>query len=128
MMTLMSSTPTGQPKDRSGAAARILRHARRRARLTQRALASASGIPQETIARIESGATQPRFDTLARLLEACGFELEITPRLGDGVDRSLIRWMLGLSAAERLEHGERAARDMETLQSAWTRSRATDGE
>jgi len=128
MMTTMPSATTGRPARRTGAAARILRNARRRARLTQRALASASGMPQETIARIESGTTQPRFDTLARLLDACGFELEVMPRLGLGVDRSLIRWMLGLSAAERLEHGERAARDMETLQSAWARSRATDGE
>jgi len=122
MMFMSSSAPPTR------AAARILRSARRRAGLTQRALASASGIPQETIARIESASTQPRFDTLDRLLEACGFELEIAPRLGDGVDRTLIRWMLGLTPTERLEHGQRAARDMETLRAAWSRSGASDGQ
>ena len=126
-MTSMSSTATGQPKDRRGAAARILRHARRRARLTQRALASASGIPQETIARIESGTTQPRFDTLDHLLEACGFELELTTRLGIGVDRSLITWMLEMvppsdSRTVNGRHGTWSA-----LQTALARSRSADG-
>ena len=37
-------------------ASRMLRHARARAQLTQRELAAKVGIPQETIARIESGA------------------------------------------------------------------------
>ena len=113
---------------RTGAAARILRYARRRARLTQRVLASASGIPQETIARIESGTTQPRFDTLDRLLEAAGFELEVMPRLGVGVDRTLIASTLKLNPTERLEQGQRAARDMEALGAAWARSRASDGQ
>jgi transcriptional regulator with XRE-family HTH domain len=124
MMTTMSSTTTDQRGDRGGAAARILRYARRRARLTQRALASASGISQETIARIESGATQPRFDTLDRLLAASGFGLEITPRLGDGVDRTLIQESLQRTPAERLAAGQQAAQGMEWLQSAVRRSAA----
>jgi transcriptional regulator with XRE-family HTH domain len=128
MMTIMSS-PRHEPEDRrSGAAARILRHARRRARLTQRSLSAASGVPQETIARIESGASMPRFDTLDRLLAACGFGLEVMPRLGLGVDRTLIAWMLEKSPEERLTHGLRAARDMEALRAASARSRATDGQ
>jgi len=48
-------------------AARTLRDARRRAHLTQRALASRSGIPQPAIARIERGTVVPRVDTLDRL-------------------------------------------------------------
>lgn len=116
MMTTMSSVATGQPDGRTGAA-RILRYARRRARLTQRGLAGASGIPQETIARIESGTTQPRFDTLARLLEACGFELEVMPRLGIGVDRSLIQAALRRTPAERIAAGQQAALGLEWLKS-----------
>jgi len=85
-------------------------------------------VPQETIARIETGTTQPRFDTLDRLLEACGFGLEIMPRLGIGVDRTLIGWMLRMSPSERLAQGRRAALDMEALQAAATRSRASDGQ
>ena len=63
-------------------AARVLRYARRRAGLTQRALAAKADIAQPTIARIESGAMVPRVDTLDRLLEACGMGLEVEPRPG----------------------------------------------
>ncbi|HEX9775500.1 MAG TPA: helix-turn-helix transcriptional regulator [Actinomycetota bacterium] len=71
-------------------AARVLREARRRAGLTQRELAAKAGVPQPSIARIESGATIPRVDTLDRLLEQCGEGLYAQRRLGIGVDRTLI--------------------------------------
>ena len=48
---------------------RMLPYARSRAKLTQRELAQKSGIPQETIARIERGRVDPRTGTLDRLLE-----------------------------------------------------------
>jgi transcriptional regulator with XRE-family HTH domain len=83
-------------------AGRMLRYSRRRAGLTQRELAAKAGIPQETIARIESGASDPRVNTLDRLLEACEMGLEVMPRLGIGVDRTQIRELLDLSMAERL--------------------------
>ena len=85
-----------------GMAARMLRHARRRAGLTQRALAAATGIPQETIARIEAGRADPRVTTLDRLLEGCGYGLEHLPRLGIGIDRSQIQERLALDPSERL--------------------------
>jgi transcriptional regulator with XRE-family HTH domain len=69
---------------------RMLRYARSRAKLTQRELAHKTGIPQETIARIERGRVDPRIGTLDRLLEGCGFGLEVEPRLGIGVDRTQI--------------------------------------
>jgi transcriptional regulator with XRE-family HTH domain len=128
MMTTMSSRRSDPTEHRNRAAARILRYARRRAGLTQRTLAAESGVPQETIARIEGGTTQPRFDTLDRLLRGCGFELEVTPRLGVGVDRTLIAWMLEQSPEARLAQGLRAARDMEALRGGLERSRATDGQ
>ena len=83
-------------------ASRALRWARLTAGLSQRALAEKSGIPQSSIARIEAGTVDPRVGTLDRLLSACGFDLEVEPRLGEGVDRSQIREMLALSPAERL--------------------------
>jgi len=83
-------------------AARMLRYARSRARLTQRALAAKTGIPQETIARIERGRADPRLKTLDRLLEGCGYGLEMEPRLGIGVDRTQIRDLLKLTPSERL--------------------------
>src|SRR2546422_5140704 len=88
---------------------RSLAAARRRAGLSQRALAERAGVPQSTIGRIESGAIDPRASTLDRLLRACRFELEAVPRLGEGIDRSLIRERLGLSPRQRLEDAERAS-------------------
>ncbi len=41
-----------------------------------RALATAAGTSPTTVSRIESGAADPTFGTLSRLLEAAGFELE----------------------------------------------------
>ncbi len=67
------------------AAAALLRVARVRAGLTQRALARRAGTTQAVVARIESGRTSPGWDTLQRLLRASGFDLraEIVPRLAN---------------------------------------------
>lgn len=83
-------------------AGRMVREARRRAGMTQRQLAAKSGIPQETIARIERGRVDPRIGTVDRLLEACGYGLESMPRLGIGIDRTQIRELLKLTPSERL--------------------------
>ena len=95
-----------------GMAARMLRYSRRRAGLTQRALAEKSGIAQETIARIESSAADPRVETLDRLLEATGMGLEVMPRLGIGVDRTHIRELIEMSMAERLHQGIESDRNV----------------
>jgi transcriptional regulator with XRE-family HTH domain len=84
------------------AAARLLWGARRAAGLSQRALAQRAGLPQPTIAAIESGRQDPRFETLLALVEACGQELAALPTPGEGVDRSLIREQLRLTPAQRL--------------------------
>jgi len=96
---------------RGMASERLLRTARRRAGMTQRQLAAASGIPQSTVARIERGMISPRLDTLERLLRASGHQLEVEPRLGIGVDRSQIRELLRLSPGRRaiLAAGDAAA-------------------
>lgn len=80
-----------------------LRKARHGAGLSQRELAKRVGMPQPAIARIEQGRVTPRVDTLTRLLAACGQALSTTPRLGAGVDRTVIRQLLKLSARERLD-------------------------
>ena len=56
-------------------AAALLRTARTRAGLSQRALARAAGTSQSAIAAIESGRKQPTVATLDRLLRAAGTEL-----------------------------------------------------
>ena len=103
-------------------AARTLLRARRRAGLTQRALAARTGVAQPTIARIERGRDDPRVSTLERLLRACDEMLEAMPEAGVGVDRTEIRRLLKLAPAdrartltddalllERLDHAQRMA-------------------
>lgn len=100
-----------------GMAARMLRHARRSAELTQRELAARTGVPQETISRIEAGRADPRVRTLDRLLEGCGYGLEHLPRLGIGVDRSQIRERLGMAPGDRWVRAIAEDRHMLVLQS-----------
>lgn len=84
-------------------AGRALRQARRSAGLTQRQVALRAGVPQPAVARVERGTQVPRVDTLAKMLGACGHELRIGPRRGDGVDRSQIREYLALTPRQRIE-------------------------
>lgn len=56
-------------------AASLLRTARTRAGLSQRALAAAAGTSQSAVAAIEVGRKQPTVATLERLLRAAGTEL-----------------------------------------------------
>jgi transcriptional regulator with XRE-family HTH domain len=92
--------------------------ARRAAGLTQRELAQRAGVPQAAVARIERGQQVPRADTLARLLDACGFELRLAPKRGAGVDRSLIAHWLSLSPAERAEGTADYGRALDVLRRA----------
>ena len=93
----------------------MLRSARRRAGLSQRALARAAAVPQPVIARLESGASVPRVDTFDRLIAACGLDAELAPRLGEGVDRSVIRELLDLSPGQRLRRAVVEARNLAAL-------------
>lgn len=63
-------------------AAALVRDARARAGLTQRALAQRARTTQSVVARIESGDATPRWETLLHLLRAAGFDLraELVPR------------------------------------------------
>ena len=60
-------------------AATSLREARRRAGLTQAALAERSGTSQATISAYESGRKEPSVETLSRLLAAAGARLAVEP-------------------------------------------------
>jgi len=93
-------------------AARSLVMARRRAGLTQRQLAAATGVAQPTVARIERGHEVPRVDTLDTLLRACGDSMEAVPLAGVGLDRTVILQLLGLTPAERAKS---AVNDAEAL-------------
>lgn len=87
----------------------ILREARARARLSQRALAQRAGIAQSEIARIEAGRQEPAYRTLERLVRAAGFDLKVDLVPHDDHDERLIEAMLDLSVDERLDSLERHA-------------------
>lgn len=55
--------------------AKLLRQARRRAGLSQRALAKRARTAQSVVARIERGQTSPTWETLERLLAAANAHL-----------------------------------------------------
>jgi hypothetical protein len=99
-------------------AGRILRYARRRAGLTQQAVANMAGLPQPVIARIERGKSVPRVDTLDRLLRACGQTLEPENLLGVGVDRSEIRDLLRLTPGQRARLAAADARGLANVERA----------
>jgi transcriptional regulator with XRE-family HTH domain len=92
---------------------RLLLQARRRAGLTQRALARRAHSAQSVIARIEGGQASPSWDTLERLLHHAGFALnaDLSPSLGgrshmlDDVPR-----ILKLTPEERLVELRNAVR------------------
>src|SRR5258705_1890829 len=64
-------------------AATLLREARTRAGLSQRALARRAGTAQSVIARIERGQASPTWETLERLLDAAGVDMsaQLEPRV-----------------------------------------------
>jgi transcriptional regulator with XRE-family HTH domain len=66
--------------------AQMVMVARQAAGLTQRSLAARAGTSAAAINRYERGRSRPDLETLARVLAACGFELQLTmrPLLGAG--------------------------------------------
>jgi predicted transcriptional regulator len=78
--------------------------ARRLCRLSQRELAARAGVPQSTVARIESGTIEPRSSTIDRILSSMGYAVTLEPRVTGDVDRSLIRRFLRLTPAQRIEY------------------------
>ena len=96
-------------------ASELLRYARSKANLSQRELGRRAGVTQASIARIERGRISPRFDTLERLLDACGFELEVVPKRGVGIDRTGIRDLLQLSPQVRAQVAATEARNLDRI-------------
>ncbi len=99
--------------DIARAAARLLMQARKSAGLSQRELADRAKTTQAAVARIEGGHTSPTLSTLARLINAAGFDLHIelaAPQQTDAIieaykreiDRSLLRENLRKTVDQRV--------------------------
>ena len=88
----------------------LVREARRRAGWTQAELGRRAGVPQSTIARIESGARTPSSDMVERLVRAAGFELRVSLGEPDAETLSLFSQTLRRTPAERLADTTAAAR------------------
>jgi transcriptional regulator with XRE-family HTH domain len=82
--------------------AKTLREARLAARLTQRQLAARAGVPQSTVARIESGRLMPRVDLFDDLLRAAELRVVAEPRPGYGIDRTLMHEVLRWTPEQRI--------------------------
>lgn len=82
----------------------LLRHARRRAGLSQAELARRLGTSQAAVAKLERRRANPTVATLERTLRATGHRLELSaPERRWSVDETLIASYLRLSPAERLQ-------------------------
>lgn|SRR5574337_999963 len=67
-------------------AGNLLKVARSQFGVSQRQLAELAGVPQSTIARIESGTRQPSLPVLARILAAVDLEIRINLAPYEGHD------------------------------------------
>ncbi len=89
----------------------IVREARLAAGLSQRALARLAGTSQPAVARYESGAAAPSWETLQRLTAACGRQLLVTAETApDPEDVMLAQRQLELTPLQRLRALPRFAR------------------
>lgn len=88
----------------------LICEARKRAGLTQVELAERAGVPQSTVARIESGRQRPSTDMVERLVRASGFEIRAGLGEPDPGTWSLFERTLRRTPAQRLADATRAAR------------------
>ena len=78
---------------------------RRRAGLTQQELGGRLGTSQVTVARWESGATEPKFQTVQEVVAACELDLTLGLATADeGSWTALIHEQLAREPAERVRH------------------------
>ncbi|MCA1700132.1 MAG: helix-turn-helix transcriptional regulator [Actinobacteria bacterium] len=95
--------------------ASLLVQARRRAGLSQRALAARAGVAQQEIARYERGHVTPSLERLRALIAACGLELTFALARADDSYDEQIAAALALKPAQRLA---RALRDAAPMRAA----------
>jgi len=90
--------------------ASIVQEARRRAGLSQAALAEKAGVPKSTVGRIESGARTPSVELVERLVRAAGLQVTVSLAEPDPGTDSMFERTLRRTPAQRLADATRAAR------------------
>ena len=88
----------------------LVREARNRAGLTQKALATRTNVPQSATARIETGARASSTAMVERLVRAVGFEIRAELGEPDPENESLFERTLVRTPQERLADARLAAR------------------
>ena len=102
----------------------IVRRSRQAARLTQAQLAERLGTTQSAIARLEADGSNPRVDTLARAVAACGYDLSVQARpRNSSIDETLVARQLRMPPAQRLKSFDRAYADARKIALAGQRAR-----
>ena len=96
----------------------VIYSARRRARLTQHELAQRLGLPQSQLSRWERGVVAPSFETLQRIVRACGLELTIGIANHDDSYAHFIGRALDRSPAERIADAVEREREYATIRGA----------
>lgn len=83
----------------------VIERARRRARLSQSALANRIGTPKSVLSRWERGHVDPSFSTVDRVVRACGLHLHdvLAEPEPDPHDLGLIETSLRLDYSGRLQ-------------------------
>jgi transcriptional regulator with XRE-family HTH domain len=121
LSTSMSKVDEGPPTPPipGQKASRLVLEARSRAGLSQSELARRTGLPVNTVYRIEHGLVDPKLGTLERLLTVCGWTLaaEHRPQIDSSEIRELVRRSpLGrLGWPEQRSWASRAVRLLEIL-------------
>jgi transcriptional regulator with XRE-family HTH domain len=107
-------------------AGEFLKRARREAGLSQTAVAAGARVRQPLVSRIETGGEQPSLPLLSRLVQACGYrvQLDLVPGL-DEHHRGLLAASLRLTVTERIDRLVVLNRVAGDLQEAVNRAQAT---
>jgi transcriptional regulator with XRE-family HTH domain len=102
----------------------LVREARRRAGITQAELAGRVGTTQSAIARVERSRSDPSFERVGELVEACGLELRWALTSPDDSTWSVAIANLALDVDSRVRQNERAVRFARGGREAMQRARA----
>jgi len=97
-------------------ASALVRSVRAAAAMTQSDLAARAGLTQSAVARLERAGTNPTIATLAGVVAAAGYRLELTaaPRLAPLDERQLLE-RLAMTPAERLARFTASSRNLDQM-------------